>query len=841
MKKQLLYFHSIAWGAILLFSNGGAYTQATTVTFNYTGAAQTWTVPLCVTSIQVDVRGADGGGGTGGNGAKVTHNNIPVTPGQVLQINVGGSGTLSAGGWNGGGLGYAGNGSSGGGGGASDIRTTPYALANRIIVAGGGGGMGGGSPTVGAGGAGGCATGVAGTPSPYQTSGGTGGTQVAGGLGGPPWAGGGLWGQNGALGIGGNGGFWNTASGGGGGGGYYGGGGGGSDGCCTGANGGAGGGGGSSFTPAGGVCTQNSNNGPGLVTITYTPGLPPITANNTGPYCEGTNISLTASNGATNYNWTGPNAYNQLSTQNPIITGTTAIMSGVYTVVATGTPGCTASATTTVVVNPNPVPTATNTGPYCAGDLVELSSPAGYPTDDWAGPAGYVQADMQNPTLASAATSMNGVYTVTVTTAAGCLGTATTSVTVYDLPIAVAANTGPYCEGYLVDLTSGGGADYDWTGPGGFILNNTQNTSFPSAMMAMNGTYTVTVTDTNGCVSTATTTMVVNALPVPTANNTGPYCEGAPINLSSSGGAGYGWAGPGAFISLVQNPVINPSTVAMTGTYTVVATSAAGCTASTTTNVVVTALPIPTATNTGPYCEGQTVELRANGGSTYSWSGPLSYGSLLQNPDINGSVPGNTGTYTVIATDGAGCTGSATTDVIVYAHPEAVPYFNPQNPTTLYPEVDFYNNSYANIVDYFWNIGGVTYNTTSFTHEFLEPGTYDSYLLVTSQWGCTDTTHFKITVEAETSVYIPNSFTPNGDNLNEIFYAYGENWKSMEMIIFDRWGKEVFYSADPAKGWDGTLSNMGTQLMQGTYTYKILIVDSYGKSQTYMGFVNLLR
>lgn len=814
--------------------------QSTTVTFNYTGAAQTWTVPPCVTTISVDVRGAEGGGPTGGNGAKVTHASIAVTPGQTLQINVGGAGQQPAGGWNGGGSGWNGSVTSRGGGGASDIRTTPYALGNRIIVAGGGGGSGGGSPTVGAGGAGGCATGVNGLGSPYQTIGGSGGTQTAGGSGGPPWSGGGLWGANGTIGQGGNGGFWNTASGGGGGGGLYGGGGGGSDGCCTGANGGGGGGGGSSLTPAGGVCTQNSNNGPGLVTITYTPGLPTIAANNTGPYCEGAAINLTAGAGGTIYDWSGPGGYVS-NVQNPTITPSTVAMSGVYTVIVTGNPGCTTTATTTVAVNPNPVPTANNTGPYCTGYTVQLNSPAGSATDDWAGPGGYTANNIQNPSFSPANPIMTGVYTVTVTNAFNCSATATTSLVVNPLPVAFANNTGPYCEGYTVDVSSGGGSDYDWAGPGGFTLLNTQNATIPGANMAMNGTYTVTVTDVNNCTSTATTTMVVNALPIPTANNTGPYCEGDPINLSSSGGASYMWAGPSGYSSPVQNPTLNPSTVAMDGTYTVTATSGAGCSSTTSTTVVVTAVPIPTASNTGPYCEGQTVELRSSGGSGYSWLGPMGYGSLLQNPDINASIPGMTGTYTVTATDGAGCTASATTTVIVYAHPTAVPLFNPQNPTTLSPEVVFYNESYANIVSWYWEIGTSTYGTTSFTHEFTEPGTFDCFLMVTNQWGCTDTTDFKVTVEAETSIYIPNSFTPNGDEMNEIFFVYGENWARMELIIFDRWGSEVFYSTDPTKGWNGTMNNSGEALMAGTYTYKVYIIDFYGKEHNIMGHVNIIR
>ena len=116
-----------------------------TINFTYTGSVQTWIVPPCVTSINVVVAGAKGGGNTGGNGARIT-STLSVTPGQTLNIYVGGMGTCgnNSGGWNGGGTGHASNPAnvnynSCGGGGASDIRIGGNALTNRVVVAGGGG------------------------------------------------------------------------------------------------------------------------------------------------------------------------------------------------------------------------------------------------------------------------------------------------------------------------------------------------------------------------------------------------------------------------------------------------------------------------------------------------------------------------------------------------------------------------------------------------------------------------------------------------------------------------------------------------------------------------------
>lgn len=194
-------------------------------TFNYTGSAQSWTVPACVTSIQVDAYGAQGGsgnsGGAGGLGGRVQAT-LTVTPGEVLQINIGGAGASPAAGWNGGG---AGVGTGAGGGGATDIRRNGTALSDRILVAGGGGGG-----AQGAGGAGGGLTGGQGSTNGNGVWA-QGGTQSSGGAGGMYNNGscspGQAFAPSGVFGIGGNG-LSNSACccyGTGGGGGWYGGGG----------------------------------------------------------------------------------------------------------------------------------------------------------------------------------------------------------------------------------------------------------------------------------------------------------------------------------------------------------------------------------------------------------------------------------------------------------------------------------------------------------------------------------------------------------------------------------------------------------------------------------------
>lgn len=277
-------------GPAFLSGSAGAATPQT-VTFDdhlcaTGGGAQTWVVPDGVTSVELQVFGAQGGSGGGqvdvpsaGGAGGETVATVTVTPGETLQINVGCQGgdspsnTPGAGGFNGGADGGLGvNAGGGGGGGASDVRQGGTTLADRIVVAGGGGGGGGdmySADPLADGGAGGGTTGGDGVSSDLVGGAGTGGTQSAGGThGGCQIAT--CLGVDGSLGIGGTGGgsvvAENPSAGGGGGGGLYGGGGGGGDTNSGDNTGGGGGGGGSGF---GGTTTAGVHTGNGLVIVTF--------------------------------------------------------------------------------------------------------------------------------------------------------------------------------------------------------------------------------------------------------------------------------------------------------------------------------------------------------------------------------------------------------------------------------------------------------------------------------------------------------------------------------------------------------------------------------------------
>lgn len=797
----------------------GALAQ-TTVTFNHTGSVQTWTVPPCVNQIQVDVRGAKGGGSAGGNGARVQAT-LNVTPGQVIEINVGGQGACPGIGWNGGGQGRpansAGNASCGGGG-ASDIRFAPYALSNRVVVAAGGGGMGGGT-TDATGGVGGCATGTAGT-SPFGQGGG-GGTQATGGAAGPPWIASGNPGTSGTLAIGGNGGTDpcnNNSPGGGGGGGLYGGGGGGSDCFATAPYGGGSGGGGSSLTPAGGTCTAGTQTGNGQVTITYNAGNAGADFTFTTE-CLGNPTVFTDASSPTTTQWTWDfgDGTPTSSQQNPTHTYTTA---GTFNVtLSIVTPDCNATVTYPVTVNPMPT-VAFTAQPVCAGEpmtFTNTSSIASGTINTWNWDfGGQGNSAVQSPTF-TFANQGNYNVTLTATSAAGCSQSTMVPVTVNQTPVANAGPDQSYCTGAQLTLTGSGGTTYAWfiqpantnvgntasininpsgtvtytlvatmgtcvssddvtvtelplfvpsagadvsfceggniqlVASGGAIYtwNNASslsnaNISNPVASPSVTTTYTVTVTDGNGCIGTDDVVVTVLSLPVADAGSDLAVCIGDQIQINGSGGAQYSWA-PAAGLdnATIANPTF--SGIATTN-YTLTVTHPNGCTDTDDMTLIVNPLP---AVNAGPdqmICDGSSTTLAGVGVGAYSWSPAAGMvGANTATPTI---TPTTTTTYILQITDANGC--QQTDDVEVTVVPGPTSAFVAPAPDCVFMQFQFTDASTGTITQFNYDFGdGNSSNLPSPSHTYTQPGNYNVTLTVTSDLGCTISSTQQVTVYAK--------------------------------------------------------------------------------------------
>ena len=293
-------------------------------------------------------------------------------------------------------------------------------------------------------------------------------------------------------------------------------------------------------------------------------------------------------------------------------------------------------------------------------------------------------------------------------------------------------------------LSSSGGSIYVWDGPNGFS-SSAQNPTISSAPIAATGVYTVTITSAIGCTATATTSATVNALPLATAGSNSPICTGSSINLTSTGGNSYSWAGPAGYTSTSQNPSVSNANPSMSGVYTVTVTSTEGCISTATASVYVNDLNL---TNSGnqTICEGNQVTINAivSGGVgpyTYSWNNGLGSGaSHTFLPPSTNSPTGNTSTpYTVTVTDAQGCTASSSLNINVLALPsvtltstdEVCPGQNNGSITFTFPD-----NTNRSWIEFSLD-NGSTYpfnsadNAGNMVVSNLSPGTY----AVWTRWG----------------------------------------------------------------------------------------------------------
>ena len=245
-------------------------------------------------------------------------------------------------------------------------------------------------------------------------------------------------------------------------------------------------------------------------------------------------------------------------------------------------------------------------------------------------------------------------------------------------------------------------------------------------------------------------------------------------------------------------------------------------------------------------CSGTDVEIffdKVLPGHTYTWD--FGDGSLSQNINIDtvNHQYKNPGCYDVTlwtVTD-FGCISSRTKNCLVQILEAPTANYNnsPGNPNTLNPIVKFQDAS-LNAQNIIWYLDGDTLSESQlFAYEFIDTGLYDVSIVAISEDGCLDTLTKTLRHSLAETMYIPTSFSPNGDGLNDVFKIGGEGIRleSFEMSIFDRWGRELFLSTNPDYGWNGKYLTTGEYVPSGSYPYIINYKDKYGEPRTVRGQV----
>jgi gliding motility-associated-like protein len=577
--------------------------------------------------------------------------------------------------------------------------------------------------------------------------------------------------------------------------------------------------------------------------------------------------------------------------------GQVLTQSGVYQDTLNTVHGCDSIVTLNLTIGNSPVANAGQNLTLCSGEMgnIGMGSQPGL-TYSWSPASGLSAANIANPTVQfnniNTGWSIVQTYTLTVTDAnspASCTSTDQVDVTVlpsYQIQVAdTLCNGGPFVYNGQSFAQTGIYIDSSLTASGCdsittvnisishapiFSLNDTlicfgdqatlvpqsnfsnvtyawlaQNSSSPTVSPTLNVSpqqdvsYAVTAVDNFLCSHTENMTITVAPLPVMTlsANQT-TLCAYDTLQLSATGATSLNWSGPIAFNGNAANQqLVNPQT----GAYQVLGTTQYGCQDSTSLSITVNPAPQLGLTPDQGICPGFSAQIEVTGALTYAWNISQLTGAS------NVVTPLATTTYVVVGANQFNCIDSAQTTVTVYPQPSASFSASPLILTNDDPTVTF-TSSAQNAAVSTWDFGDGTtlessQNQFDYTYPFVEDQTYTVTLSVVSAEGCTAEGQVQIQIKGGIIYYIPNTFTPDGDALNNLFtpvFTSGFDPQSFHMTIFNRWGEPVFESYDPNGGWDGKIDIFDAP--EGTYTYHIDFKTVNNEEILYVsGHVLLLR
>jgi gliding motility-associated-like protein len=381
-------------------------------------------------------------------------------------------------------------------------------------------------------------------------------------------------------------------------------------------------------------------------------------------------------------------------------------------------------------------------------------------------------------------------------------------------------NAGPditVCEGTSITLITQGGTSYVW--------DNGVQEGVPFAPPVGTTTYTVVDQNPFGCSGSDQVVVTVHPNPIVNAGADVLICEGFTTTLTATGATTYQWDN-----NVINGVPFSPSTPA---TYTVIGVSQQGCFGTDQVFVDITPTPIPSLTpDVTLACVPGTITFTNTTNApqnTFTWNIGSGSNQTGQGPIVH--TYNNVGCYDIVLTSTTpnGCVGTTTYPnlVCIVENPVAEFTYSPTSLDLINSTTQFINDSQG-AVSYVWSFGDESGTSTQFEpeHEFpgLEPGSYVVTLLAINQYGCTDTTYQIVRVEDALIYYIPNTFTPDGDEFNQVFkpiFTSGFDPFNYNLKIYNRWGELIFESNDKDYGWNGSYGNVRELCPQGVYVYTI--------------------
>jgi gliding motility-associated-like protein len=440
-----------------------------------------------------------------------------------------------------------------------------------------------------------------------------------------------------------------------------------------------------------------------------------------------------------------------------------------------------------------------------------------------------------------------GNHTVSLTDhGLGCNVSTVVSITTKSAPAIWFSNTAglTYCSSKSATIAIRGDSSvYSWAPSAGLFLQD--SVLFVNA--ANSQQYTISAIR-NGCNNTAV--LQVNVLPLPTPiiiSSGDATCINSLLKLQGIGGIQYQWEGPGNFLSSSQSfsrLVVGQEAV---GLYTLTVTDVNGCKASTTRSVSVI---LPPKVNIAPYPKEGCVPFCSNFEIQNSEQQP----SIVSKWVLNGRTFSDDFTYcfdiarthtvTGFITDTAtSCTNTVFLFVDAFAPPKADFYYVPEKPLDNGETVTFFDQSLGpDQTRWTWYFRGeetTRLTGESVSHSYSEAGTFLAIMVVESKHNCSDTVIKKIAVEEDFALYVPNSFSPNSDNRNDLFAPVTRGVKKYVIRIFNRWGQLVFEGTEKGFGWDGL--NNDHAFSADTYVWTIDATTLKGQNVHRKGHLLLTR
>jgi len=398
------------------------------------------------------------------------------------------------------------------------------------------------------------------------------------------------------------------------------------------------------------------------------------------------------------------------------------------------------------------------------------------------------------------------------------------------------------------------GIVYTWTPS---TLLSASNISNPTVSLINNGNSPLTIDYTlegsNGvCTQTDEVSVTINPLPIINAPDEVSICLGEIVELSASGGTAYNWSPA----SLFFDPTAASQSFVPTDDeiITVEASNQFGCTASTTVDLTVYALPqivfvAPDTASCPPYSFELFIDSTSYNYSTIDWylNGPIDlYGAgdlwqgILTEPGFYHV------TYTAVSEDGCSISNTQPSVFEIYSEPTALFDYSPVAPSTIFNSVEFTNWSIDAEENQWWVEGKGPFNTTdlSWTFDENEPGEFEICLIVHNTQGCLDSTCQVVNIANDRRLFVPNAFTPDNDDLNEVFkpILLGYDTSNYEFSIIDRWGITIFSTNNIDEGWTGNVQNGIYYTQNDVFEWRISVKDrDTPEYYIFRGHVTVLR